>query len=170
MNAALRNAGFGRPEGVRLGRSSRGLDRSRRNSGGGFSILELLVALGLVSVVSLVAVPEASQLFRQYQFAVAVNQLAADLSIARLQAVAQSRFVRVRFLGSSSYVIERSSDGVSFTQYGATIPLPSRIGGSGTGPTFDRSGLPNQAVTMSLTDGRVVRLVRVNIVGGVSTG
>jgi Tfp pilus assembly protein FimT len=142
--------------------------RPRRARASGFSAIEMVVAIGLSLAVSAIAVPSGSKLFRQYQFGSAINRLASDMARARIQAVAQNRFVRVRFLDQTTYTFERSTDGVTFSQYGGQIKLPPSVTASGGGPTFDRSGLPAAVTTMSLTDGSVSKGVRVNVVGSVS--
>lgn len=132
--------------------------------------MELLVVIGIAATMSLIAAPKLSNLYRQYQLASALNQLGADIGRARTTAVAQGRFVRVRLSSSNGYVIERSSNGVLYTQIGGTIKLPSPvvIPYSAGSPTFNRSGMSTAITLIPLSNGIITRNVRTNRVGRVS--
>jgi prepilin-type N-terminal cleavage/methylation domain-containing protein len=135
----------------------------------GFTMVEIMVSIGLAASLSLVAIPKMSALFGEYQLASAVSQISADIGRARVQAVAQNRVVRLRLLDSDTYVIERSRDGVNFETYGAVVQLPAPVrAGEGEGPTFNRTGLAQAVSTLTLTDGSNSKTVRTNLVGGVS--
>lgn len=62
--------------------------QSRRDGERGFSLLELLVVLIILSLMTAILVPMATQRIRQARLRTAVNQFALDLRAARWTAVA----------------------------------------------------------------------------------
>ncbi|MFQ5665052.1 MAG: GspH/FimT family pseudopilin [Candidatus Binatia bacterium] len=136
---------------------------------GGFSLFEALVAISLASVVSLTALPVANEYVQQYQLVGAANTVAFDIARARMQAVGQNMFIRIRFLDAQHYVRERSPDGVAFTQDGAPSALPSGVSAQ-TPPvtTFNRNGMALLATTITLTNGESSKVLRTNILGRVT--
>jgi hypothetical protein len=130
---------------------------------------EVLVSIGLAASLSLVAVPRMSSLYGEYQLACVVGRISADIGRARVQAVAQNRIVRLRVLGPDGYVIERSTDGINFEAYGATVEIPEPVMvDSGEGPTFKRTGLAIGVSVLTVTNGRNSSTVRTSLVGGVT--
>lgn len=129
-----------------------------------------MVGVGLLSVVSAVAVPVTGDLLGMYQLRTSTDQLGFEISRARMQAIAQNVFVRLRIDGNQ-YVRERSSDGVSFVADDAAVTLPSgltvtvSVGGS---PMFNRSGLTPTATTITIAKGNQSKTIQVNVVGRVS--
>ncbi len=138
---------------------------------GGFSLLELLSVLAMMSVVALVAVPKAAEFTGQYQLVAATDQLAFEISRARMQAVGQNAFVRIR-LTNTGFVRERSTDGgVTYVADDVPVELPSGIkanaGDTGT-PAFDRNGLTTKATTITLTWKSTSKTIRTNVLGRVT--
>ena len=137
----------------------------------GFSIVEVLTGIGLMAVVSLVAVPNAREFTDRYQLMSAASQLSFEIARARMQAIGQNAFVRIRLLDSGDYIRERSSDNVTFVQDDVTKTLPSGItataGDSGT-PSFDRNGIAAVATSITLQNPRGSKTVQTNILGRVT--
>ena len=63
----------------------------------GFSLIELLGAVLLIGVVAAISLPGATSSFRRYQLAAGSRAVAAQVRLARQQAVTASRTMRVRF-------------------------------------------------------------------------
>lgn len=63
----------------------------------GFSLVELLVVVGLISVLSAVTVPSIAQGMRQYRLNSAMQEVAGTIRTARYQAVGRNVTLRVRF-------------------------------------------------------------------------
>ena len=69
--------------------------RGRRTAG--FSLIELLIVVGLVAVVAGMAVPTIAAGMRRYSLISASQAVASTIRSARFQAVAKNRTLRVRF-------------------------------------------------------------------------
>jgi Tfp pilus assembly protein FimT len=141
----------------------------------GFSLVEVLTGIGLTAVISFVAVPNASQFLGEYRLMSAANQLSFEIARARMQAVGQNVFVRVRMLDAGQYVRERSTDNVTFTQDGPVFRLPAGVTATtaeGGAPRFNRSGIANAASSITLSNELGYKTVRTNILGrvAISTG
>lgn len=67
----------------------------RRRNSDGFTLIELAVVIGLISVLALIAVPNLSQMLPQYRLNRTVRQLNDNLQMARMLAIAQNRQYRV---------------------------------------------------------------------------
>jgi Tfp pilus assembly protein FimT len=132
--------------------------------------MELLVGVGMLSVVTAAAVPVTGDILGMYQLRASTDQLAFEISRARMQAIAQNVFVRVR-IDERGYVRERSTDGVSFVADDAVVSLPvgmkASVSGGGS-PTFSRSGLAPTSTTITLAKGSASKTIWVNIVGRVN--
>lgn len=150
---------------------SRGDGGKDRKPSGGFSLLEILSVMAMMSVVALIAAPKAAEFTGQYQLVAAADQLAFEISRARMQAVGQNAFVRIR-LTNVGYVRERSTDGgVTYVSDDVPVKLPSGIkaaaGDTGT-PSFDRNGLATKATTITMTWGSTTKTIRTNVLGRVT--
>lgn len=120
---------------------------------GGFTLMELLIAVALTVIVGGVSTPVASRLYQHYRFQNATRQLGSEISLARLQAIGQNAWVRIRFLGDKRYVRERSTDGMTYVQDGAETLLPSSTNGYTIGTlSFNRQGLADAGSWAVLID------------------
>jgi prepilin-type N-terminal cleavage/methylation domain-containing protein len=117
----------------------------------GFTMLEVIIALAVAGVIGLIAAPSISATKAQYDLASAANTLAFEITRTRMQAVGQNNFMRVRPLSTTQYVREKSTDGVTYIQDGATTTLPDyvtlTVGETGS-PTFNRSGISTSSTTV----------------------
>ncbi len=142
----------------------------RRIGNRGFSLIQLTVALGMAGVLSATAAPVTGMYLKRYRLSTATGQVAFELARARMQAVAQSAFVRVRFPDSTHYVRERSTDNVTFAADGPVMALPNGVSASGvTTITFQRTGMIPATVYLTLTNGTVSKTVYTNVLGRVTT-
>jgi prepilin-type N-terminal cleavage/methylation domain-containing protein len=66
-------------------------------SDAGFTLVELMVVVGLVGVMAGIAIPEITAGMRRYAVTSASQQIASAIRTARFQAVSQNRTMRVRF-------------------------------------------------------------------------
>ncbi len=70
---------------------------ARRDNQGGFSLLEILVVVGIFGVLAAVGLPVVSSGLRQYALNTAARNVAAEIRSARYAAVAKNRTLRLRF-------------------------------------------------------------------------
>jgi len=152
---------------------SLGMDSRKRalESAAGFSLLEMLVAVTLAAVVGGVAAPQFVGLVRQYRLTGAANQVAFEIDRARMQAIGQNSFVRIRFLNSTQYVRETSPDGVNYTAVGGTVTLPAGIYAVSDGiltTAFNKSGMALMVTTIVLGGGSGQKTVSTNSLGRVT--
>lgn len=143
------------------------LHGARRNRG--FTLAETVVGLALASVVAAVAVPASGRLLAQYRLSTATSQIAMEVSRARMQAIGQNRYVRLKKT-SAGLVREVSSNGESFTQDGDAVPLPNGIGmtfGGSGGPKFNRQGIASTSSYVLMSNEAGYRILYVNLLGRV---
>lgn len=155
--------------GSMLGRWSTNVGATPRRAGErGYSMIETMVAVGIAGIVAMTALPSASNLFRKHALAGSVEELAFQIARARMQAVGQNKFVRVRFYSSTTYGIETSSNGTSYTRQGPVYTLSPGLSLTSTAnPSFTRRGLSTSA-TINVTDGETTKSIRVNRIGNAS--
>ncbi len=134
----------------------------------GFSLLELLVVLGLTAIAATIAVPATSELRSQYQLRALADEIALEISKARMQAVARGVFTRVRFT-DVGYIVETSEDGYTYTSVGTPHHLPTGLSVEAMDTTFGRTGLAASPVTISLEQNDSKQTLSVNILGRVTT-
>ena len=135
----------------------------------GFSLSETVVAMSIAGIISLTAMPTTSGYLRQYRLVGTTNQIAFDIARARMQAVGQNLFVRIRFTDAGHYIRERSTDGVTYVADDVSAVLPTGITAP-TAPTttFNRNGVAAAATTVNVTDGKITKTIDTNILGRVA--
>jgi len=157
---------------VRILPSPEGMTRirtSRLRKNGGFSVTEMIVALSVAGVVASLAMPASGHLLDRYRLSSAVSQFKMEVGRARMQAIGQNRFVRIKS-ESWGYVREVSSDGVSYIQDESPRSLPKGVTlqfGSGGGPKFNRQGIAGSFSFVQISNSQGFRIVVVNILGRV---
>jgi Tfp pilus assembly protein FimT len=117
----------------------------------GFSMFEIIMSMGFAAILVVLAVPRVNDFWTQYRLMGASNQLALEISLARMQATAQNRFARVR-VQSAQYVRETSTNGTDWTAQ-ATTTLPNGVTASAAEVRFDKGGYAtiNNSITVTNT-------------------
>lgn len=129
----------------------------------GFSLLELMVVVGVFGILVAASVPAISGSVRTARLQGAAQTLAADFRYARSIASAERRTYQVTF-GTDSYTLSRvSPPAVVRTR---SLPTGVALTASGTA-TFYAWGL-TQPVSIAVADHRASRVVRLAANGGVS--
>jgi hypothetical protein len=121
-------------------------------------------------VLSMVAAPLANTYLERYELTSSAEQLAFEIHRARMQAVAQNLYVRIR-VTSGSYVREESSTGVTYTASDTAVDLPDGLtisAGDAGGPRFNRNGIANATTSITISNGDTYKTVRTNLVGRVT--
>lgn len=135
----------------------RELKNKRWNAG--LTLVELLVVVAIALVFMGIALPSFLSWLPSAQLSSAVRQIATDLQVARMRAIAQNANYTVSF-ASSTYTY--GSDSRDITQL---YPGVSII--SASNPTFNSRGTTN-AVTIRLTNGTRDKWVCVKVVGRIN--
>ena len=138
----------------------------------GFTLLELLVGLGLAAVLTGTALLGTRRSVAGWRLSAAARQVVMDLKLARARAILDSATHRVRFtVPGSSYQHERQQPSGTYVAVGPAPPLPSDVAvigctGAGTGISFRPRGHAGAFGTITLrnVDGEQ-RAIVVDIVG-----
>jgi prepilin-type N-terminal cleavage/methylation domain-containing protein len=143
----------------------------------GYSLAEILTAVVLVALLAGIAAPNLSALAVRNQLDGATQQLAFDLSRARMKAVGENVFCRVRMGNTDAgavYWLETSEDGLSYALASSLKHLPKGIRFAGLPsqvPRFNRLGLTPTTSNISLTNAHEQsRLITVSTIGRVTVG
>jgi type II secretory pathway pseudopilin PulG len=132
--------------------------KNRRQSGG-YTLAELLVLLGVLAALMGAAVPSFLSWLPSFRLSSATRQVATDLQLARMRAIAQNTSYTVTF-ASSSYTFGSDSRNLNDLFPGITIT-------AGSNPTFTSRGTAN-AVAITLSNGVGQKFVCVKVVGRVN--
>lgn len=86
----------------------------------GASLIEMLIAMGMLGVLLATLVPRSALLVRGYSLNIAADQLASELQKARVDAARRNQPITLRFTGQGGYQISGQPERVLFG--GATVP------------------------------------------------
>lgn len=92
---------------------------------GGFTLLEVLVALALVTILAAFSIPRWGTLLSTYRLRSAARQLRSDLSRIKMQAVSET--ARLQLIFSASKYSIKKYDGTAYRPIGEERSLPKGI-------------------------------------------
>lgn len=93
----------------------------------GMTLLEVLVALGLVAIATALALPSFHAMAARWRLNAAARQVVLDLKIARAQAISENQAHRLQFtLNDQAYQLEEQANG-RFHGDGGPILLPTGV-------------------------------------------
>lgn len=148
--------------------------KKRRRGASGFTIIELLVTIGVAALVMATAVPAFMSLLPTINLSSAARQVAADLQFARVKAVSQSVRYRLSFVGAipgaTTYVVQNDSSGAFATETGPfALPPGTSVSALTATSEFQPRGTVNATSTITLQNGNgQTRAVQVALVGRVT--
>jgi type II secretory pathway pseudopilin PulG len=135
----------------------------------GFTVLELLVSLGILFILVRIAVPNWGPLVSIYQLNAASRQVSTELQSARNRSMATYRNYRVVFNSTTTYQIEREQTpgAGNYSLLSGPRSLPGGITATvTTTPVFQPRGNAVSAATITLTSLQgTTKQVTVNIAG-----
>lgn len=129
------------------------LSVSERKTQGGYSVIELAVALGLFGILWAMGAPSIPLLLSSYDLSNTTQQVMSDLRRARARAITTNAQARLQF-GSGAYVIERESPrgSGSYVVEGGKVSLPAtvHVSAAPVDPTFNSRGLLTVPTTITV--------------------
>lgn len=136
--------------------------RSRSPHQAGFSLVELLVVLGIIAVMSTVAIPAIARYTRNYRIRGAAQQVAGEIGAARTKAIARNTNLGVLFvaLTDSTYrwVMQDDPASPGIQQPLSTLlALPAQVGPLQTLPSgvrFDGASATTSAIGFNRLGGQ----------------
>lgn len=141
----------------------------------GFTVLELMVAIGIAMVVLGIAVPSLLTWLPTLRLSSGARQVATDLQVARMKAISQNTKFQMSFVGSipgaKSYEIQKDNGSGTFLLESGPFTLPDGITVSSVSATsqFQPRGTVNAASTIMLQNVKSeTKSVQVAIVGRVT--
>lgn len=130
----------------------------------GFTVIELLVTTGVALIVLGVAIPSFLTWLPSVRLSSAARQVASDLQVARMRAIAQNASNTVTFDATTGvYTFSLSNETRDIDQLYPGISISSN-----GNPAFTSRGTATSAVTITLSNGSQTKLVCVKTVGRVS--
>lgn len=153
---------------------------SKRNQrASGFTVLELMVAVGIAMVVLGIAVPSLLTWLPTLRLSSATRQVATDLQVARMKAISQNTKFQVNFVGAlpaTSYQVQKDLNNNGTIESGeiesGPFSLPDGITVTAVSTTpleFQPRGTATNASTITLKNGNnETKTVQVAIVGRVT--
>lgn len=131
--------------------------------GSGFTVMELCVVIGMAMLLMGIAVPSFLSWLPTFRLSAAARQVATDLQVARMRAVAQNTPNTVTFTPSNgTYTFDLGADSRDIDQLYPGISITSA-----SNPTFSPRGTSSIA-SINLSNGSAQKWVCVKTVGRVS--
>lgn len=128
----------------------------------GFTVLELMVAMGIAMVVLGIAIPNFLSWLPTLRLSAAARQVASDLQVARMKAISQNAAYTVTFnTTDSTYNFTGTSRDVVQEYPGITISSAP------ANPVFTPRGTASTTGTITLSNGTATKSIVVSTVGRV---
>jgi Tfp pilus assembly protein FimT len=138
----------------------------------GRSILETLCAIGISSVLLMIAVPRFVQLKGPYVLRQTTQQIAGEFQKTRMRAIARNQRYRFQYTSTNAtYRIQREqAPGSWVTESTGQLPTGAAIEMPNTTPIFDTRGMLNQtaAIPVTVAGYSSTKTVTINVLGNVS--
>lgn len=101
----------------------------RSNSNAGYSLVEILVVVGMIGVLTLVTVPNFISLFRSSRMKSSLRNFTTVMRNARMTAVTRGERTKITFVpnGTKYQMYESRDSGTTWTQLGNDYNLESRV-------------------------------------------
>jgi prepilin-type N-terminal cleavage/methylation domain-containing protein len=131
----------------------------------GFTLIEMLVSLTIAGSLIAIAIPKFSQLLPGIRLSSATRQVATDLQLARMRAIAQHANQTVAFNTSTATYTFGTADTRNLSQL---YPGTTIISVSAGNPTFTTTGTAAAQTTITLSNGGVTKQVQVATIGRVN--
>jgi|GEM_PF-1567775 len=133
----------------------------------GFTLVEMMVALGVFGFLTTAAFVGLGRLSPQFDIDNGVRTVAMDLQQARVQAITRGHSINVAFSSYDLTVSDANQSGTTLTQ--GKLPKSLSMSASPSVATFTPLGTLITPLTIAVTNGSQTRYVTVGIIGEVQT-
>lgn len=139
----------------------------------GFTVLELIVAIGIAMVVLGIAVPSFLTWLPTLRLSSGARQVATDLQVARMKAISQNTKYKMTFVGSvpgaTSYRIEKDNGGFVLESGPFSLPDGITVLSAPATSVFQPRGTVDTSSTITLQNtNSETKSVQVAVVGRVT--
>ncbi|MGE5304579.1 MAG: GspH/FimT family pseudopilin [Alphaproteobacteria bacterium] len=135
-------------------------------SNGGFTLIELMAAIGVASILMAIAIPSFLSTLPGLRLTDAARQVATDLQQMRMKAIAQNIPYQITF-SSTTYVLQKCNGSCANESGNIVLPQGITVTAS-TAPQFQPRGTAAAATTIMLSNGSSSKWVCVKTVGRVN--
>ncbi len=136
--------------------------RKRDLETSGFSVVEMLLTIAVGLIILAIAIPSFLSWLPGLRLSSAARQVATDLQVARMKAIAQNTAYTVTFNTSTTYTFSIGGDSRDFGQLYPGITFTKTAN-----PVFTARGTASTPATITLTNGGANKQVEVTSVGRV---
>jgi prepilin-type N-terminal cleavage/methylation domain-containing protein len=136
------------------------------HSNGGFTLIELMAAIGVASILMAIAIPSLLSTLPGLRLTDAARQVATDLQQIRMKAIAQNIPYQITF-SSTTYVLQKCNGSCANESGNIVLPQGITVTAS-TAPQFQPRGTAATATTITLSNGSASKWVCVKTVGRVN--
>lgn len=134
----------------------------------GFTVLELMVAIGIAATVLSVAVPSFLTWLPTLRLSSAARQVATDLQVARMKAISRNTSYTVNFTPSTGAYTFTPGTGTDTDSRDVGQLYPGiTISSVSANPVFTPRGTASTTGTVTLSNGTATKQVQVSTVGRV---
>jgi prepilin-type N-terminal cleavage/methylation domain-containing protein len=141
-------------------------DNKVRGSNGGFTVIELMAAIGVASILMAIAIPSLLSTLPGLRLTDAARQVATDLQQIRMKAIAQNIPYQISF-STTTYVLQKCNGSCANESGNIVLPQGITVTAS-SAPQFQPRGTATAAATITLSNGSSSKWVCVKTVGRVN--
>jgi prepilin-type N-terminal cleavage/methylation domain-containing protein len=132
----------------------------------GFSLTELIIVMGLVAILTLIAVPKIGSLVDNSRLSGATRLVWADLQNARMTAIKTNAPVTVTFNTTTNYSYPLGGGGTFIREISTEYPNVTAANTGGGGITFGSTGMTS-STTVTIQGPSASKTISVNWTGRV---
>jgi Tfp pilus assembly protein FimT len=127
----------------------------------GFTIFETLIAMGVMLVMTTIALPRLVNATEEYRLTSVAREVSGQLANARIRAITGNADYRISVTGDDTYELQESVAGTWTTRESYEMPPGFLIGANGAAIAFHRRGNATPVATLSVTNrnGTVAQVV-----------
>jgi prepilin-type N-terminal cleavage/methylation domain-containing protein len=144
--------------------------RKLRTNQAGFTIIEVLAAMGVAGLLMVIGMPIFTKTLPAIRLTDAARQIATELQHARMKAIAESMPHQISFL-STKYHVERCVAGTctaTVDRQNVALPEGITVTPPASPPQFQARGTVSSAATIKISNGSTDKWVCVKIVGRIN--